>query len=93
MTLNTGIVMILMMIEIKSIFNAEIFKDLSEKKTRTIMLTGLVVGIFIDLPVEISWFVYNFDTKETGLAFIVYYICSAFSLLFFALTLCSLKVI
>jgi len=60
MTLNTGIVMILMMVEIKSIFNAEILKGLSEKKTKKIMLAGLVFGIIIDLPVEISWFIYDF---------------------------------
>ena len=60
MTLNTGIVMILMLVEIKSIFNAEILKDLSEKKTRQIMLAGLITGIMVDLPVEISWFVYDF---------------------------------
>jgi DNA integrity scanning protein DisA with diadenylate cyclase activity len=60
MTLNTGIVMILMLVEIKSIFNAEILKDLSEKKTRQIMLAGLIIGIVVDLPVEISWFVYDF---------------------------------
>ena len=60
MTLNTGIVMILMMIEIKSIFNAEILKDLSDKKTRQIMLAGLITGVIVDLPVEISWFIYDF---------------------------------
>lgn len=60
MTLNTGIVMILMMVEIKSIFKSQIIKDLSEKKTRQIMLAGLITGIIVDLPVEISWFVYDF---------------------------------
>jgi len=62
MTLNTGIVMILMMVEIKSIFKAEILKDLSDRKTRQIMIAGLVAGVLVDLPVEISWFVYDFQT-------------------------------
>jgi hypothetical protein len=54
-TLNTGIVMILMMVEIKSIFNSSTFKDLSEKKTNQIMIAGLITGIAVDLPVEICW--------------------------------------
>ena len=93
MTLNTGIVMILMMVEIKSIFKAEILKDLSEKKTKQIMIAGLVAGIVVDLPIEISWFVYNFKTFKDGLNFIVYYNISLFSLIFLALTQLSLRLI
>ncbi len=60
MTLNTGIVMILMMVEIKSIFKADVLNDLSDKKTNQIMIAGLVAGVIVDLPIQISWFVYNF---------------------------------
>ena len=49
-----------MMVEIKSIFKADVLNDLSDKKTNQIMIAGLVAGVIVDLPIQISWFVYNF---------------------------------
>jgi hypothetical protein len=60
MMLNTGILMMLMMVEIKSIFRSATFKELSERKITNIMLAGIVYGILVDLPIEISWFFNNF---------------------------------
>lgn len=93
MMLNTGILMMLMMVEIKSIFSSATFMDLSEKKTRQIMFAGLATGILIDLPIEISWFFYDFTTKVNGLSFLIIYNVSMFSLMFCSLTFISLRLI
>ena len=91
MTLNTGIVMILMMVEIKSIFASATFKDLSEKKTRQIMLAGLFTGIIVDLPVEVCWFLDSYTYGSAGLNFVVTYNVVMFSLIFFSLTVFSVR--
>lgn len=57
------------------------------------MLAGLITGIIVDLPVEISWFVYDFQSREDGLDFLVYYNICLFSLIFLALTIFSLRLI
>ena len=93
MTLNTGIVMLLMMVEIKSIFNSTTFKDLSEKKTTKIMFAGLIAGVVVDLPVEISWAADSFASGSTGLKFIIFYNVVMFTLLFILLTVFSIRLI
>ena len=93
MTLNTGIVMILMMVEIKSIFSSDTFKDLSEKKTTQIMVAGLIAGVIVDLPVEICWFTDSFTNGSSGLKFFVLYNVVMFSVLFISLTVFSIRLI
>ncbi len=93
MMLNTGILMMLMMVEIKSIFRSATFKELSERKITNIMLAGIVYGILVDLPIEISWFFNNFTQGSNDLSFVIIYNVVMFSLTFIFLTIVSLRLI
>ena len=90
MMFNTGIIMGLMMQELNSIFSSATFEELSVKKTRIIMFTGLTVGILVDCPIILSWF-FKTDEKEKGQNFIVQYNTTMFALSFLLLTFLSVR--